>query len=132
MKDLLKIGDETSLFFTVKPEDSAAFNGVEVHPFYATFALGRDAEWTCRQFVLKIKDEDEEGIGTFLNIQHQSPAMVGDAVCITATIESLDGNEIKCRWSAKVGERLIAQGDQGQKVLKKEKVQRLIQAIIND
>ena len=45
-----------------------------VHPFYSTFALGRDVEWACRQFVLEMKEEDEEGIGTFLNITHKSPA----------------------------------------------------------
>ncbi len=59
-------GDSTVLFFEVKESDLAQFNGELVHPFYSTFALGRDAEWTCRQFVLNMKEEDEEGIGTFL------------------------------------------------------------------
>ena len=67
MKSIYQIGDKVSLEFLVKDNDLAAFQGEMVHPFYSTFALGRDAEWTCRQFVLEMKESDEEGIGTFLN-----------------------------------------------------------------
>jgi predicted thioesterase len=110
-------------------EDIAEFSTGVVHPFYATFALGRDAEWACRQFVLQMKDEDEEGIGTFLQIEHRSPAMLGETVEITAKISSLEHHSIVCSYEAKVGERFIAIGSAGQKILKKEKVDRLIQSI---
>lgn len=108
------------------PDDLATFETGNVHPFYGTFALGRDVEWACRQFVLNMKEDDEEGIGTFLNISHKSPAMLGDQVTISAKIIHLQGNTVDCEFSVKVGERLIAEGTQGQKILKKEKLARLV------
>lgn len=100
-----------------------------VHDFYGTFALGRDAEWTCRQFVLEMKEDGEEGIGTFLNIRHQSPALLGETVEISAEIIRLEGNSIDCSFEVKVGDRLIATGTQGQKILKLEKLARLVEGI---
>lgn len=126
MKSIYQVGDTVSLDFLVKEADLAAFQGEMVHPFYSTFALGRDAEWTCRQFVLNMKDSDEEGIGTFLNIKHVSPALLGETVQILATIIALAGNKINCHFTVRVGERIIAEGEQGQAILKKEKVQNLI------
>jgi len=129
MKSIYQIGDKVSLEFLVKDNDLAAFQGEMVHPFYSTFALGRDAEWTCRQFVLEMKESDEEGIGTFLNIKHVSPALLGETVKITATVKLLSGNKINCDFQVCVGERIIAEGEQGQAILKKEKVQYLISSL---
>lgn len=113
----------------VTEQDLAEFETGIVHPFYGTFALGRDVEWACRQFVLQMKEEDEEGIGTFLHINHKSPALLGEAVNITAVVSELNGHVINCTFEVKVDDRLIAEGSQGQKILKKEKLERLIQKI---
>ncbi len=131
MKSIFQIGDKISITHTVIESDLASFNEENVHPFYSTFALGRDAEWACRQFVLQMKEIDEEGIGTFLNIRHVSPAFLDDIVEITATIKVLEGHKIDCDFNVKVGDRIIAEGEQGQKILKKEKVERLIQSVKN-
>ncbi len=124
-----KPGDKITLFFAVKENDTAKFEAVEVHPVYATFALGRDAEWTTRQFVLSMKEPNEEGIGTFLHIQHQSPALLGQNVKITAIFDTIKGNEIICNFDVSVGERLIAFGSTGQKILKKEKLKSLFDSL---
>ena len=131
MKSIFKVGDQIQLQHLVVEADLASFKEENVHPFYSTFALGREAEWVCRQFVLQMKDNDEEGIGTFLNIRHLSPAFLNDTVEFTATIEILEGHKIDCSFQAKVGDRVIAEGEQGQKILKKEKVERLIQSVKN-
>lgn len=131
MKSIFKVGDQIQLQHFVVEADLASFNEENVHPFYSTFALGREAEWVCRQFVLQMKDNDEEGIGTFLNIRHLSPAFLNDTVEFTATIKILEGHKIDCSFQVKVGDRLIAEGEQGQKILKKEKVERLIQSVKN-
>ena len=132
MKTSHSQGDSTVLFFEVKESDLAQFNGELVHPFYSTFALGRDAEWTCRQFVLNMKEEDEEGIGTFLNIRHKSPALLGETVCINAIIDLIDGNRIDCSFRVEVGNRLIAEGEQGQRILKKSKIKEITAHIQKD
>lgn len=130
MKNLFKVGDKKTFSKIVSQADTANFDSGQVHPFYATFALGRDAEWCCRLFVLEMKEEDEEGIGTFLTIEHQSPSLVNNQVIFTAAVERLTKNEIICSYEAKVGERLIAIGKQGQKILKKEKINQIFNSLI--
>jgi predicted thioesterase len=41
----------------------------------------------------------------------------------------LEGNTVNCSFEVMVADRLVAEGIQGQKILKKEKVQRLIEQI---
>lgn len=125
MKNPFTIGDTQTYTRRVEQADTAAFDSGEVHPVYATFALGRDAEWACRLFVLQMKDADEEGIGTFLHVEHQSPALLGAEVVFTATLKSVERNEVICSYEARVGDRLIAKGETGQKILKKEKLEAL-------
>lgn len=125
MINTFKIGDVKHFTKTVQQTDTATFDAGQVHPVYATFALGRDAEWVCRLFVLDMKEADEEGIGTFLNIEHASPALLGSNVNFTATLLKIEGNSIICAFEAHVGNRLIAKGQTGQKILKKEKLERL-------
>ncbi len=76
-----------------------------------------------------MKEADEEGIGTFLNIQHHSPALLGQTVEITAIVDAINGNEIVCSFAANVGDRLIASGTTGQKILKKEKLNRIFDSL---
>ncbi|MGX5817567.1 thioesterase family protein [Chitinophaga lutea] len=125
MRQLFKPGDQKTFTRVVREEDCAAFDSGRVHPVYATFALGRDAEWCCRLFVLEMKDAHEEGIGTMLSVEHHSPATLGSEVRFTATVTGLEGHRIRCSFEARVGGRLIARGEQEQKILPKEKLDRL-------
>jgi fluoroacetyl-CoA thioesterase len=129
LKDIFKPGDKKKYSKVVTPDDTASFDSGEVHPVYATFALGRDAEWVCRLFVIDIKEPDEEGIGTFLYINHSSPALLDSTVIFEATLKSIEGNSVICSFEAKVGDRLIASGETGQKVLKKDKINSLFASI---
>ena len=109
----------------VQTEDTAAFESGLVHPVYATFALTRDAEWTGRLFVLEMKEDAEEGIGTFINVTHLAPAFVGDKVIFEAVIDELKGNTVNCFFTAQVNNRLVAEGRTGQKILPKEKLEQI-------
>jgi fluoroacetyl-CoA thioesterase len=119
MKEVYKVGDALKTEYLVTPVDVATFKGEIVHNVCSTFVLAREIEWSSRQFVLAIKDEDEEGIGTQLTIDHKSPAFIGELIEIEAIILKLEGNELICSYKAKVGGRIIATGKTGQKVLKK-------------
>jgi fluoroacetyl-CoA thioesterase len=114
---------------TVTQEDAARFPTGEVHNVYSTFALARDAEWAGRLFVLEMKETDEEGIGTAVTVSHHSPALIGETVTITSTLGEVKGNEIITPYEAKVGDRLVASGETKQKILKKEKLDRLFQSL---
>jgi fluoroacetyl-CoA thioesterase len=128
MVSKFRVGDKKTFERTVRAEDTAIFESGTVHSVYATFALARDAEWCSRLFVLEMKEEQEEGIGTFINVKHLSPALIDDTVLFEARIDELKGNEVNCSFVAKVGDRLIAEGRTGQKILSKEKLERLFSA----
>ena len=106
----------------VSAADFAAFQGKVVHKVCSTYVLAREIEWSSRQFVLKMREDDEEGVGTMLTIEHKSPAFEGEEINIEATVESLVGNELICTYKVTVGDRLIAHGKTGQKVLKRSKL----------
>jgi predicted thioesterase len=125
MKQIFKVGDQKKFSRVVGPEDLARFHGELVHPVYSTFALARDFEWSSRLFFLEMKENDEEGVGTHITIEHKSPARAGENVIFTATVEKVEGNELTCTIEARVGDRLVATGRTGQKMLKKEKLSRL-------
>jgi fluoroacetyl-CoA thioesterase len=131
MKNIFQPGDNKEYSRIVTAADAAAFETGLVHPVYATFALARDAEWACRQFVLEMKETDEEGIGTFLTINHKSPALIGQKVVFRAEIKSVNKNEVICQFCASVGDRIIADGETGQKILKRDKLESIFSAFGN-
>lgn len=125
MKHIFVVGDKTVFRRVVESGDLAAFQGSVVHPVCATFALARDIEWTSRQFVLQLCDENEEGVGTMLTVNHVSAAFMGEEVVYTAQVQEINGNELICAYEAKVGDRLVAYGKTGQKILKRETINRI-------
>ena len=126
------VGDEISFEKTVTNTDTAQFASGAVHPVYATFAIARDAEWTSRLFVLEMKKETEEGIGTVVEVAHYAPAFVGETVLFVAKIVRLEGNNVDCTFTATVGKRQVATGRTGQKIIDKEKLYQRFEAIANE
>ncbi|MDN5201385.1 hypothetical protein QQ008_08430 [Fulvivirgaceae bacterium BMA10] len=120
MKQVYKVGDKKHYKKLVTKEDVAKFNGTTVHHVCSTFALAREIEWSTRLFVLDIKEEDEEGVGTMLTINHIGPAFIGEELLIEATIKTFSKNELICKYSVHVNDRLIAKGETGQKIFKKK------------
>ncbi|GAA4369769.1 hypothetical protein GCM10023185_43710 [Hymenobacter saemangeumensis] len=113
-------GDVKTHHYTVQPADFADFgaeSGGLVHAVLSTFALAREMEWAGRLFVLEMKEADEEGIGTELSIQHHAPAFAGETLTIQATFAALHGPALRCAVEARVGERLVASGHTGQRIV---------------
>ncbi len=128
MRASVKPGDKREFKRVVTQADLASFQNEVVHPVFATFALARDIEWTTRQFVLDMIDIDEEGIGTFLSIDHKGPAFVGEEIIFTGWVDQLNGNELICFYEARVGDRLVAMGRTGQKIFKRNKIDEIFRA----
>lgn len=129
MKQAFAIGDKKEFRHVVTEADKAEFESGEVHAVYSTFALSRDAEWAGRLFVLEMKEDDEEGIGTGLTVTHHSPALVGQEVLFTATLTEVNRNEVVVDYTASIGDRMVASGKTWQKILKKEKIDRLFNTL---
>jgi fluoroacetyl-CoA thioesterase len=127
MQQIFKVGDKKRNVYQIQSEDFAIFNGELVHPVCSTFVLAREIEWATRQFVLECKEDEEEGIGTLLEIIHLGPAFAGEELIIISEISSIENFEIICNFEAKVGDRLIAKGRTGQKVLPKVKISQVFE-----
>lgn len=130
MRNPFQPGDLQTFERRVREQDLARFEAEGlVHPVYSSFALARDAEWTCRQFVLAMKEAGEEGVGSALSLRHVSPAPLGALVRIVARLEAVEGRAVHCSYRAYVGERLIAEGDQEQHILDAERFRRQLAAL---
>jgi len=127
MRVIFKPGDQKKYERTVEEQDQAIFHGEVLHAVCSTFALARDMEWSSRLFFIEMKEEDEEGVGTHLSIDHFSPAFVGEKLSIVATVSAIDGNELMCDIEVKVGDRVVARGKTGQRMLKKERLKKLFE-----
>ena len=125
MKSIFKKGDTKQTTYVVKENDVASFLGKVVHPVCSTFTLAREIEWSTRQFVLEMRDDDEEGIGTSISIDHRSPAFIGEEIIFTARFDEINGHELICTYEAKVDDRIIALGKTGQKILKQDKIAKI-------
>ncbi|MEZ4825647.1 MAG: hypothetical protein R3C61_05030 [Bacteroidia bacterium] len=126
MKNPFQPGDTQIYKTQVTDEKLARFETGLVHPVYSTFALGRDAEWTCRLFVLEMLEPGEEGVGSYLSISHLSPAPLHAKVRIVATLESVNGREVVCNYEVFWGEKKIATGKQIQKIIRKSDFDRYL------
>ena len=125
MKSIFKKGDTKQTTYVVKENDVASFLGKVVHPVCSTFTLAREIEWSTRQFVLEMREDDEEGIGTSITIDHRSPAFIGEEIIFTASFDEVNGHELICTYEAKVNDRIIATGNTGQKILKRDKIAKI-------
>ena len=129
MRSIFQTGDTKLHVFKVKEADFARFDAESVHQVCSTFALAREIEWSTRLFVKDMLEEGEEGIGTFLSVQHKSPALAGQSVEIIATFEGVVEGEILCSYKAMVGDRVVAEGRTGQKILPKSKINSLFERL---
>ncbi len=126
MKNIFNPGDKKKYTCRVESDDLVKFRTGALHSVYSTYAITRDAEWVCRLFVLDIKEEDEEGIGSMVKVVHHAPAKIGTEITFTGTFISLTKNEVLCSFEAHNGNRLIASGETAQKILRKEKLEQVL------
>ncbi len=125
MKKIFEPGETREYSYTVTEADKAAFHGRTVHNVCSTFTLAREIEWSTRLFVLDMKEDDEEGVGTMLTIDHRAPAFVGETLHIRSEIKEIRKNELICIYKVLVNNRLVAEGTTGQKILKKSRLKEI-------
>ena len=131
MKERLSIGDKRFFLHKISEFDIATFDAGNVHPVCSTFALAKYIEWTSRIFIIDIKNEDEEGIGTMLHIEHLSPAFQDQEIYFEATVSSIVNNELICDVLVTAEKRVVARARTGQKMLKKAKLDQIFSSLGN-
>jgi len=83
MKNEFQEGNATSRRVTVDKPRTIAVAGGDFN-VYATPEMIRDIEKTCKQYILEFADENEDSVGTQVNISHVGATLMGMSVCQSA------------------------------------------------
>ena len=100
MKETLAPGIRVSRDFEVDRQRTIGFMGDDCR-VYATPALVRDIEQTCRELVLEHLDDGEDTVGTRVEIDHTAPTLEGMKVTITAAVSAIDGRAVSYEVTAR-------------------------------
>lgn len=107
-----------------------AFDGVIVHRVYSTWSAAHHFELAARKLLVDFLDDDEEGVGSHLTVDHLAPCPVGRTVRVRAELIDVRRDRhlrVVCAVTAHDGDRLLAQGRQVQVVMNKEHLKRYIE-----
>jgi len=130
MKDSLSTDLSTTRSIAVDKPRTIDFMGEDLR-VYATPELVRDIEVTCREMLLEHLDDEEDSVGTRVEIDHTGATLLGMNVTILATITAVEGRAVSFEVTAaddlepvatakhnrfivhkgKLGERLKAKAD---------------------
>ena len=107
-----------------------AFNGVVVHRCYSTWSAAHHFELAARKVLVDYLDDDEEGVGSHLSIDHLAPCPVGRVVRVRAELTGVARDHhtrVTCDLQAFDGDRMLARGRQIQVVMNKEHLRKYIE-----
>jgi fluoroacetyl-CoA thioesterase len=93
MKPGLQPGASRVNRITIGPERTIGFMGEEART-YATPAMIRDIEYTCRDFILEHADPGEDSVGMEVAIKHLAPTLLGMTVEIAVRVLAVDGRKV--------------------------------------
>jgi len=127
MKPGLEPGRFVELHIRVTPQMCPHFDGVLKHPVLATWSLVHHIELAGRKLLEPHLEDQEEGVGVHVSIDHRAPAPIGSTVTVRAEVESVSPRRLACRVTARSGERLIAEGAFVQAILPKSRLRELFE-----
>ncbi len=122
----MKVGNTATITFTVASHMQPVFEGDLIHRVCSTWDLAHQFELASRHALVPHLEAGEEGIGSRVSIDHKSPAILGSTVEVTATVTKTAETEVVCNIVATIGDRIVATGDQIQRVFPKEKIDQII------
>ncbi|MCH2143131.1 MAG: hypothetical protein MK077_09060 [Phycisphaerales bacterium] len=126
MKSSLQTGQIAHVNIVVTLDMCPAFDGVVVHRVYSTWSMAHHMELAARKVLAPHLDDEEEGIGGHLSIDHMAPAPVGAHVRVTAQAIELEDGRLTCEVTAWDGDTLLGRGRQVQRVLPKTVLSKII------
>lgn len=132
MRTTLELGETAEVVIEVTEDMCPAFDGVVVHRVYSTWSMAHHMELAARKVLAPHLEEHEEGIGSFLSIEHLAPTPLGHQVRVVAEAVELGPTTLVCDVNAyhvRQGkdDRLVGKGRQVQRILPKTKLKALIE-----
>jgi fluoroacetyl-CoA thioesterase len=126
MKPGLVKGHTATLEVMVTPSMFAQFEGRIVHPTYSTVSMVYHMEWASRQIILPFLEEEEEGMGAAVSVQHLAPAPEGSQLRIIAELINYERNIVVTKVSVLHDTELVGTGEVKQVLLPKEKIEKML------
>src|SRR5215510_12312535 len=93
MKPGLRPGASRVNRITIGPERTISFMGEDART-YATPAMIRDIEYTCRDLILEHADPGEDSVGMEVAVKHLAPTLLGMTVEIAVRVLAVDGRKV--------------------------------------
>lgn len=109
MKPTLAAGISVTKRINIDRDRTIGFMGEEGR-VYATPALVRDIEQTCRDFLLQHLDAGEDSVGTRVELDHLAPTLMDMWADITVTVAEVKGRLVTFDVAAKDALDAIGKG----------------------
>lgn len=126
MKDRLKIGLIGEHRHVVEQGDLIGFMGDSVPGVLATARVVWFMEHAARNAILEFMEEDEDSVGSDIEISHTAPTPAGFEVVCTARIIGLDGRKITFEIRAKDQKQEVARALHKRVVVSKKRFAEII------
>src|SRR6201993_3800242 len=93
MKPSLRPGMSRVNRITIGAERTIGFRGGEART-YATPAMIRDIEYTCRDLIIEHADPGEDSVGMEVAVKHLAPTLMGMTVQISVRGATVEGRTV--------------------------------------
>jgi predicted thioesterase len=100
MKQSLRAGISKVDRIVIDRDRTIGFMGEEGR-VYATPALIRDIEHTCRDLLMEHSDAGEDSVGMEVSVRHLAPTLLGMEVEISAKVTAVEGRKVTFEVTAK-------------------------------
>ena len=100
MKPSLRPGLSRVNRITIDRERTIGFMGEEART-YATPAMIRDIEYTCRDLIVEHADPEEDSVGMEVAVKHLAPTLMGMTVEIAVRVIAVDGRKVSFEATVK-------------------------------
>ncbi|SAL11842.1 Fluoroacetyl-CoA thioesterase [Caballeronia peredens] len=94
IKDSLRVGALCSRTIEIDRDRTISFLGEDLR-IYATPKLIDDIEQTCLDYLLGFVDEEENSVGTAVNIAHTGATLLGMTVRIEVSVANIEGRAVR-------------------------------------
>jgi len=121
-----RIGLAGEKTITVGPDNRISFADQRMPSVLATPWLIAHLEYTARDAVAPLLDDNERTVGTYVEVEHLAPAPEGFTVTCRARVIHVDGTMISFQVEAHDGIEMIAKGIHRRRVIDVDRFRRRI------
>ncbi len=109
MKDTLTVGTERTEKHTIDKERTISFMGDDCRVYGTPFLLF-DIEMACRDLLKEHIDENEDSVGTRIELDHMAPTLLGMWAEITVKVTEINGRGVNFEITARDSMEQVAKG----------------------